>query len=659
MRRAADSGGLIASMFPGGNRPRSGQRNNAGWWSAFNPFTWALTINSTTVSPTLAYLASGLLSGTGDWPALYGGSTGYLSLQAGSPTYSRNALLGVNGDDLTVQGDGTAYWAAAGNAFADITTEDIVAEMVVRITDTVINPRIFDKRGAGNGYTCYGTNTGPVAFYMDDGTGTVNVVTATLTDGMLAHMVVFIDRSGYGQWYVQGAASGAAVDVSGAALSITKATPFTIAATATGTFPYESDIQLVALWKSAAWLDTHLQAAVAQEMYWRRCGILPQLAPSGDELPTFTRSTTRYFHRTSQTTTPMLHLGGAGLLVVDDDGVLIEGAATNLCLQSQRFHVTWAPVRASVTQDAATAPNDTATADAIHEDATAANTHYIYQNLTFVDGTEYCISVWAKAANRDWLFMYVTRTGVDVYCYFDLSNGTATPAATCNNSGVIDYGNGWYRCWMTFDADTDGAQPLYLFAAESNGDYTFDGLDQDSIYVWGAQQETAAYPTSYIETTISSGTRNADVLDLHADIAAALNTAQQGTVECEIKIPDQDYPASGYVFEVSDGTANNRIVGYVSVTGDEAYTYVIDGGVLQANAGTGGDIVDGSWHKFSMAWQTNRISLKVDDVAGAVDTSCTIPTGLTQMRIGSRIISGGIPLNGWIRNLRIYDRPLY
>ena len=102
---------------------------------------------------------------------------------------------------------------------------------------------------------------------------------------------------------------------------------------------------------------------------------------------------------------------------------LIEKVRTNVVLYSEQFNdAAWAAnLAASVTANATTAPNGTTTADKIVED-TATSQHFIGQTPTSITGVGHTISVYAKAAERSFLFLFEDSAG-GRNAYFDLSNG--------------------------------------------------------------------------------------------------------------------------------------------------------------------------------------------------------------------------------------------
>ena len=86
-------------------------------------------------------------------------------------------------------------------------------------------------------------------------------------------------------------------------------------------------------------------------------------------------------------------------------GLLIEETRSNIVNYSDDFaNAAWLKLNATITSNAITAPDGTNTADKL-VDTVADNVHVVYRSPTVVDGAVYTLSVYAKAAERNWLSM--------------------------------------------------------------------------------------------------------------------------------------------------------------------------------------------------------------------------------------------------------------
>jgi hypothetical protein len=199
-------------------------------------------------------------------------------------------------------------------------------------------------------------------------------------------------------------------------------------------------------------------------------------------------------------------------------GLLVEEQRTNLLQQSETFdNAYWTKARASVSANTVVSPDGMQDADSLIEDATASNTHLAFSSSVAVStATIYTYTIYAKEAGRTWLNMQI-GTGTEAYgaavpfCYFNLSNGTLGTSGSCTPS-ITSVGNGWYRCVLVAVATTAATTTnmrIKLADLDSSDSYTGNGTS--GIYIWGAQLEAGAFPTSYIPTVASAVTRAADV----------------------------------------------------------------------------------------------------------------------------------------------------
>jgi len=365
---------------------------------------------------------------------------------------------------------------------------------------------------------------------------------------------------------------------------------------------------------------------------------------------TFTRASTGY----AQTAAGVLVPFASGELRRTDKGVLIEGARTNLCLQSQTFdNASW--TKNNVALSAATDPAGGSTAFKVTENDTAAGTqHDIRQNITIAAGATYTASIYAKAgsgANRI-LRVYSDGGGSIATTKFDLSNGTVyTAASTSGNwtgasSTITALANGWYRCTLTWTATTDAGTRIIYWLYNASNTSTYDGDGTSHLYLWGAQLEAASFPSSYIPTTTASATRAADSLT----VTGVTGLDYPLTLFAEFE-RSADTGAPEGLIQVDTAT-NDRAVLTVS-SGDLGHLYVQDGGVDQVIASAAGAMAVGTVYKAAARISLNDSIVARGGTLSAQDTSCTMPDAPTSIRLGNQ---NGVssPLFGYLRRLAVY-----
>ncbi len=246
--------------------------------------------------------------------------------------------------------------------------------------------------------------------------------------------------------------------------------------------------------------------------------------------------------------------------------LLVEPSGSNLALQSENFLTTWSPTNITVTTGstaAFTAPDGTTSADLLT--ASASGSARIIQSFSFVSGTTYTYSAFAKAGSG---FFGLTMenggvaSGAAVIWNLNTGalavSGVAGAGYTLQSQGIENYGNGWYRCRMTVLLGLGVAGNIR--ANTSNGTMStvvIQSASGNTAYVWGAQLETGSVATSYIPTTTGSVTRNADVVAVSGAVSGSIGQTE-GTIYAEVDLRNVNIGGKT-ILNISEGTTANRI----------------------------------------------------------------------------------------------------
>ena len=167
----------------------------------------------------------------------------------------------------------------------------------------------------------------------------------------------------------------------------------------------------------------------------------------------------------------------------------ILSARVNLLTKTEQFdNAIWAKTNASVTANAAIAPDGTTTADSIVVGA-APSTSYLLQNLAASNTG--ILSCYAKAGTgRYFDIVRGTFTSGD-YAIFDLLTGTVTQPPTYSGSTatITPVGNtGYFKCSLTSAQSTQ--INAFSVSGGPTGTSTRAGVT-DNIYIWGADLRPA------------------------------------------------------------------------------------------------------------------------------------------------------------------------
>ena len=201
-------------------------------------------------------------------------------------------------------------------------------------------------------------------------------------------------------------------------------------------------------------------------------------------------------------------------------GLLIEEARTNLLAYSEEFG-NWTGQNVSISSNQTAAPDGTNTADKVEEQNTNNTFHFVTRSLWESSAGVKTFSAYVKADERSFagLTLRVNGGSDRLAVLFNLTSGTVSDTLTAGSptqtsSSIQDVGNGWYRC--SISAYHSAGNVIALLSPHDDGtsstiNLDYAGIVGHGIYIWGAQAEAGAFPTSYIPTTGSAVTRAKDV----------------------------------------------------------------------------------------------------------------------------------------------------
>jgi hypothetical protein len=344
---------------------------------------------------------------------------------------------------------------------------------------------------------------------------------------------------------------------------------------------------------------------------------------------------------------------------------LIEESRTNSLTYSEDFgNAAWTKGGSTVSTDTTTAPTGTTVADSLIEDSSTGQ-HRVFRNATGTTNTNpYTLSVFAKANTRTRIYFGIAEGTTFVRqgnAVFDLSAGTVVSAvsgsggATGGSATITPVGNGWYRCTYTLTlggTDTTVFSDLNLVSTGTTITYTGDGTS--GLFIWGAQLEAGAFPTSYIPTTTTALTRAADVASVNT-LSPWFN-ATEGTLYAQ-GILVGGPAAFPYQAALVGSNANTDSIGinWSSPGGQMRFvTRVSSSGQADLNAGS--NKTAGSSYKVAGRYAANNFQIAVDGTLGTQDTSGSIPT------IAALSLGGGVSFqpgaNVWLQRVTYYPRVL-
>jgi hypothetical protein len=206
-------------------------------------------------------------------------------------------------------------------------------------------------------------------------------------------------------------------------------------------------------------------------------------------------------------------------------GLLIEEGRSNLIEYSEDIsNSNWSNFTniTSNTSDT-TSPNGLNTATKLFDTTLESSQLSRYRTIgSYSENNTYTFSIFVKPAERDKIRIALQNVSTGdnfIRAHINLStetveNSGAFGSATFSSASIIKYPNNWYRIFITGILGTTSTTvrintlvqfPPSFPSLGAGGARTGDGTS--GIYIWGAQLEAGAFPTSYIPTQGSTRTR--------------------------------------------------------------------------------------------------------------------------------------------------------
>jgi hypothetical protein len=309
--------------------------------------------------------------------------------------------------------------------------------------------------------------------------------------------------------------------------------------------------------------------------------------------------------------------------------LLLEPQRTNLITESAVFSG-YSGNNAVITDNATTSPDGALTGAILADDnAGGTSTVQIAKTITVDVSSTYTYSIFAKKKDLDFIALRLSNftTPINNNSFFDLNLGTVVSAGSGIVAEIENYGNGWYRCSVTFTTDAaDTSGTLQIRLSQGGTGTTVDLDNTSNIYIWGWQFEKGSYATSYIPTNGSAVTRlgetctnagNADLFD------------SEGVLYAEIAALADDLTFR-YI-SLSDGTGDNCIRLYYTIASNSITYQVRFGGSLEVfNQIAITDIK--KFNKIAVKYKQNNFSFWINGVEVATDTSGNTPIGLNVLQ---------------------------
>ena len=347
-----------------------------------------------------------------------------------------------------------------------------------------------------------------------------------------------------------------------------------------------------------------------------------------------------------------------GPITGDCRGLLIEESRANLLIASANLtDAAWQNVTATIATSAVLSPDGVNFAQTITSTANGSRVQQ-FVTATFTSQTySFFMKQGNTATGRVRLFNNTTAANV---CEGILTFATEqfTIDGGAGTATVTKLKNAWYRVALAATTGITVGDSLRCFIYPGNS----TSAAGDFMYAWGAQLEAGAFATSYIPTTTTSLTRNADAASMTGTNFSSWYNPIEGTLVASgsfLAVGNNTAPYQNALVGLSDETSANAIQFGKSVAGlttDRPATFSSNGNFSQSIAGV--TITASSIVTMALGLKANSVFFAANGVAGVEDTSCSVPVA-DQLGIGNFGAAGlNALLNGHIRTFTYFNTRL-
>jgi hypothetical protein len=297
--------------------------------------------------------------------------------------------------------------------------------------------------------------------------------------------------------------------------------------------------------------------------------------------------------------------------------ILLEPQSTNKLTHSEDFNSSaWLLSDLTATANQINSPDGTLNASKL--EMTGSGSLRSQSEMTFSDAYSY--SIFVKKGNSRYVTLRSAFFTQSIVVGFDLDSETAQ-----TDGKIENYGNDWYRLSISKDisSDADKSGFFYMYLPNSLGGQT--SVSGNFAYYYGAQIEDSTFPTSYIPTSGSTVTRNEELATNSGSSSLISGGGSgEGVIYAEIA-GFSSLPGVGNI-SLSDNNTLRRIVIGFGFSANQILCTINNGSTFPnfLSFQTVTDVT--AYNKIALKYKLNDISLFINGVEVATDTSSTIPT---------------------------------
>ncbi|MDR3608201.1 MAG: Ig-like domain-containing protein [Oligoflexia bacterium] len=343
------------------------------------------------------------------------------------------------------------------------------------------------------------------------------------------------------------------------------------------------------------------------------------------------------------------------------NGLLVEELRENYLLNSSNLTAaSWTATGGTLTYPGVMAPDGTSSATLLTEN-TSNSAHKVCQTVSSVtDAQTWSTSFYILPNGRSQFVIYLADAGATANTVYAVVTLTGSGTLNAFNNGGNGTGvsnstvfftqlqSGWYRVGFSGKPDTSGTSLIACAQLASGGSGSYLGNGASGAYVWGAQLEVGAFPTSYIPTTTAAVTRQAD--DVSSTSFSWFNyTSGSFYTEGIAEYPTSTSGKYPMWFDMYTSSSNRFELVSQSASANVYWETAYSGTVKNFSSGTFSSSAE---TPIAVEYNTADFTSTNSGVLTGTSTALTIPSSLSTFYIGSQ--AGGNYFNGAIDRLTYY-----
>lgn len=247
-------------------------------------------------------------------------------------------------------------------------------------------------------------------------------------------------------------------------------------------------------------------------------------------------------------------------------GLVNESETVELALRNGEYDdAAWTKNQVTITANAVAGPDGNTTADALFASNTNSVAHSVTSSAYSVtSGQQYTVSAIVKANQVSFECAYLIVDGTLVIFHLSEMRTNGVLPGSGIDSGIEDYGNGWYRIWVTYQAASTTTHTFNIGSCQNlTTNIAVASTGTALMYIYRSSARLVRYNREVVETAGATVTQTGDVLTCTSDA----NVVDGGRIKAEFEFVAKTL--------YNDPVCTDPVL--LQVEGSDSYVYFLNG----------------------------------------------------------------------------------